>query len=60
MLIATEEVEAPNIEPYSTYTFPSDVDGTKIIVSWMSKQQGVICDLDLNALVYDERVSVLL
>jgi hypothetical protein len=57
MLPSTEEVEAPYIEPNNTYAFPTDADGIRITVSWVSKQQGVICDLDLNAFIYDERVS---
>lgn len=56
-MLNEEEVEAPYIEPYETFTCGGDIDGIRLTASWTSKQQGVICDLDLNAFLYDERVS---
>lgn len=52
-------VEVPLIETNKTFTFSPDIDGINVFVSWTSKQAGIACDLDLNVLVYDERVSYL-
>ncbi len=56
-ILKQDQVDIPMIEPSHVYTFPSDVDGINIQVTWATKQQGIICDLDLNVLTYDERVS---
>ncbi len=53
----SEENELVSIEPMGSYIFPPEIDGIRITVQWVSKQQGIMCDLDLNALMYDERVS---
>ncbi len=52
------EEELLAVESGGTYAFPIEVDGIRISISWVSKQQGIMCDLDLTALVYDERVSI--
>lgn len=59
LLGAQDASDIPTIEPNGIYTFPVDVDGVRIKVEWVSKQQGIICDLDLNAFFYDERVRTL-
>lgn len=49
----------PVVEAQGTFAFQSDLQGVRLAVSWVSKQQGIICDLDLNAFFYDERVSTI-
>lgn len=39
--------------------FPDDLDCARLVIEWISKQQGIVCDLDLNLYCYDERVSML-
>ncbi|RYG68910.1 hypothetical protein EON64_04060 [archaeon] len=56
-IIRDELVVVPTIEPNSVYRFPEQLEGIRLNVQWTSKQQGIICDLDLNAFMYDERVS---
>ena len=36
---------------------PEDVDCARLVLEWISKQQGIVCDLDLTLYLYDERVS---
>lgn len=56
-IIHEEPVVVPTIEPNGVYKFPEQLEGIRLNVQWTSKQQGIICDLDLNAFMYDERVS---
>jgi hypothetical protein len=53
----TPEEELLTLDGGATYSFPVEVDGIRLSISWVSKQQGIMCDLDLTALIYDERVS---
>jgi hypothetical protein len=54
------EPEQQNIIPQnSLYHFQHDQDNVRIYVKWTTKQHGVICNLDLFALSFDERVSLL-
>ncbi len=54
------ENELVQIEPMGSYVFAPEIDGMRITVQWVAKQQGINCDLELNALMYDERVSPLM
>lgn len=47
------------LEAKESYYFPEDYDCIKMVVEWVSKQQGIICDLDLNMFCYDERVKMI-
>jgi hypothetical protein len=51
-----DQPEVPLIEPTKTFSIDNEVDGLNIVVAWQSKQVGIPCDLDLNVLVFDERV----
>lgn len=53
-----EEEDVPNLEIRENFFFPSDFDSIKLMIEWVSKQQGIICDLDVNMYCYDERVSL--
>lgn len=46
-----------NLEPNGHYEFASDIDSVRVSVSWVAKS-GTICDMDLHAYIFDERVSV--
>jgi hypothetical protein len=52
-----EEVEVKSLAQKESLFFPDDLDCAKLIIEWISKQQGIVCDLDLNLYCYDERVS---
>jgi hypothetical protein len=54
-----EQPDVPLIEPSKTFTFGGEIDGLNVMVSWQSKSAGIPCDLELNILVFDERVSFL-
>jgi hypothetical protein len=49
--------EVPKLGLNETYTFSSKTTGTRLAVEWISTN-GMICDLDLYVLLYDERVRV--
>jgi hypothetical protein len=55
--ITNPEEEIKAIDQNGTYQFAIDIDGARVTVNWLAKQQGLIGDLDITALVYDERVS---
>jgi hypothetical protein len=50
--------EVPKLGLNETFTFNSKTSGTRLAVEWISSN-GMICDLDLYALFYDERVRLL-
>jgi hypothetical protein len=53
-----EETECLKLDIKESYFYPPDFDSVKLMIEWVSKQQGIICDLDVNVYCYDERVSV--
>lgn len=56
MLAAQDDgAETVAVDQNGTFIFPHDLETVKIGVKWVSKQAGVIADLDLNAYLYDER-----
>lgn len=55
--VVTEDDDVPNLEIRESFYFPPDFDNIKLMIEWVSKQQGIICDLDVNMYCYDERVS---
>jgi hypothetical protein len=54
----TEEPEIKSLAQKESIYFPDDLDCVKLLIEWVSKQQGIICDLDLNLYCYDERVCL--
>jgi hypothetical protein len=52
-----EDLEVKSLAQKESLFFPDDLDCAKLIIEWISKQQGIVCDLDLNLYCYDERVS---
>jgi hypothetical protein len=54
----TEEPEINSLSQKESIYFPDDLDCVKLLIEWVSKQQGIICDLDLNLYCYDERVCL--
>lgn len=52
-----EEVEARVLAQKECMYFPDDLDCARLVLEWISKQQGIVCDLDLQLYLYDERVS---
>lgn len=57
MLNSHNTADIPSLEPNGTFDFHPETEGVRVTVSWTSKQQGIVCDLDLNAFFYDERVG---
>jgi hypothetical protein len=55
--VVVEDDDVPNLEIRENFFFPPDFDNVKLMIEWVSKQQGIICDLDINMYCYDERVS---
>ncbi len=55
-----EENECPTLDIKECFYFPPDFDCIRLMVEWVSKQQGIICDLDLNLYCYDERVRLMI
>lgn len=53
-----EEIEVKYLAQKESLYFPDDLDCAKLVIEWISKLQGVICDLDLNLYCYDERVMI--
>lgn len=53
----TEEADCKCLDVKECFYFPSDFDSIRLMIEWTSKQQGIICDLDVNVYCYDERVS---
>ena len=54
-----EENQVINLNQHEPFPIPSDVDCLRFTVEWTSKSHS-ICDLDLEILFYDERVSRLM
>lgn len=55
-----EEPIIPMLEVRESFNFPEDFDCIKLMIEWISKQNGLVSDLDLNMYCYDERVSLFL
>ena len=55
-----EDIEVKSLAPKESIYFPDDLDCARLVIEWISKQQGIVCDLDLNLYCYDERVSVIM
>jgi hypothetical protein len=52
-----EVTEILTLEAGQTFAFSDGTDGARLTIQWTSKQQGIICDLDIHAFMWDERVS---
>lgn len=52
-----EDIEVPVLGIKDEFAFPGDHECISLNIEWTSKLQGIICDLDLNVLCYDERAS---
>lgn len=50
--------EVPKLGVGESYTFNNKITGTRLAVEWIATN-GIICDLDIYVLFYDERVSYL-
>lgn len=51
-----EDLDVRVLAQKESMFFPDDLDCVKLLTEWVSKQQGIICDLDLTLYCYDERV----
>lgn len=47
--------EVPMLNPKDMKDVPSDYESMRLHVGWATKQNGIMCDLDLNLYCYDER-----
>ena len=53
-----DEPVIPSLDVRESFTYPEDFDCIKLMVEWVSKQNGLVSDLDLNMYCYDERVCL--
>jgi hypothetical protein len=51
-----EDPEVKILAQKESMFFPDDIESVRLVIEWISKQQGIACDLDLLLYCFDERV----